>query len=100
MKESKRNSKLYQDKVHKLRRKLILGTVVGLALVLVTLLILSHPTVQEAFFHPWLIKRWKVIASITALVSIASAASLPVIIEANYKTRVLSGPGDNPELRY
>jgi hypothetical protein len=99
MGKSKRNGKPHQDKIRKLRQKLILGTVVGLALVLGGLIILSQPIIQEAYFHPWLIKRWKVIASIVALASIAIAATLPVIIEANYKTRVLSGPGDNPYLR-
>lgn len=100
MGEGKSKDKLYQDKVRKLRHKIILGTLVGLIVILVSLLILSHPVIQEAFFHPWLIKRWKVIASIVALASIALAASLPVLIEANLRPRVLSGPGDNPDLLY
>lgn len=80
----------YRIRVRKLRRKIMLWVLIMLAVILISLIVLSLPNIQAAFFPPWLIVKWRVVLAIAAVIAIPTIALLPVIIEANFYPKVLS----------
>jgi hypothetical protein len=90
------NEKRYRYRVRKLRNRIFVYALIAAAAIFLSLLILSHPDIQKSFFHPWLIEKWKIISYITLLILVPTLALLPIMLEANFYPRVLSGPGKTP----